>query len=220
MPSSFHSTAAGLSFSIATSMSAAGEASIGRMPRPTCSPISRSAGTPPAIAVGGDVAEVAVQHHRAAQLGGRHLRGLGGGVGHHALERALAHSARQQRAQEALLALGGAREQLAQRSAARACEPAPLSAPMRANAASTSASPSDGSPAGAGSSCSAAHPTPICRCRSSPDRNATAIAASSGEASRSASASAAILPPRALVALTVSEAAATSSSNTMREYAA
>ena len=73
----------------------------------------------------GDVAEVAVQHHRAAQLGGRHLRGLGGGVGHHALERALAHPARQQRAEEALLALGGAREQLAQSSAARALRAGP-----------------------------------------------------------------------------------------------
>jgi cytochrome P450 len=97
-------------------MSAAGEASIGRMPRPTCSPISRSAGTPPAIAVAATSprSPCSITARRSSRLD---LRGLRGGLGHHALERALAHPAEQQRAEEALLALGRAGEQLAQRVA-------------------------------------------------------------------------------------------------------
>jgi hypothetical protein len=70
-----------------------------------------------------------VKHQRAPQHGRRHAGGLGGGVGHHALERALADAARQERAQERLLARGGAPEQLGQRLApgrlrAGAAEPA------------------------------------------------------------------------------------------------
>ncbi len=59
----------------------------------------------------GDPGQGAVQHHRPAQLG----RGYPGGRGHalqgHGVERALAHLARQQAAQEGLLGLGGRAEQ-------------------------------------------------------------------------------------------------------------
>ena len=65
----------------------------------------------------GDVAEVAVQHQRAAQDGGGHAGGLGGGLGHHALERALADAAGEQRAHELLLGAGRAPEQRGDRGA-------------------------------------------------------------------------------------------------------
>ena len=84
---------------------------------------------------------------------------------------------------------------------------------MRAKAASTSATPSDGPSAAEGNSRSAAQPTPIWRWRSSPERNATAIAASSGDAARSASARIAILPPRAEVEATPSDARTRSASS-------
>ena len=120
------------------------------MPRPTCSPISRSARHAAGHRGRGDVAEVAVQHHRAAQLGGGHLRGLRGGLGHHALERALAHLARQQRAEEALLALGRAREQLAPaQRAARPASPAPPARRCARTRRRPRATVSDGSRAGA-----------------------------------------------------------------------
>ena len=66
---------------------------------------------------GGHGAEVAAQHQRPPQDGGRHAGGAGGGLGHHALERALAQLAREQRAQEALLALGRPPEQGGERGA-------------------------------------------------------------------------------------------------------
>ena len=61
--------------------------------------------------------EVAAQHQRPPQVGGGDLGGARGRVRHHALERALAQLARQQRAQEALLALGRLLEQRGQRRA-------------------------------------------------------------------------------------------------------
>ena len=215
MPSSFHSTAAGLTFSIAAATSAAGEASIGRMPRPTCSPIARSASAPPAIAVAATAPRSPCSISARRRSAGGHVGGARGGLGHHALERALADAARQQRAQERLLAPGRAPEQRGERRAPRG---------LRARARRARRSPrrrrrrrsrdSEAVPTGGGASRTAAQPTPIWRWRSSPDRNATAIAASSGEAVRSASASTAILPLRALVALTVSEAATRSASST------
>ena len=167
-PSSLNSTAAGLIRSSAAVEVVAGRGEH-RLHRPQQLERDRAQ---PGRAVGqrdgGDRAEVAAQHQRAADVGARHVRRLRDRVGHHAGERALADVAEQQRDEEALLVLGRAREQRrGPPRAERACEPAPASSPIRSNAASTSATVSDGSAAGDGWSRSAAQPTPIWRCVSS-----------------------------------------------------
>ena len=153
-------------------------------------PEAASASAPPASAAAATAPRSprSISARRRAAAGT--LGGARGGVGHHALERALAQLAGEQRAQEAPARRSVARPNSAASARARAaCEPGPRARRSRRSAASTSPTVSDGSAAGGGSSRSAAQPTPIWRWRSSPDRYATAMAASSGEAARSASAS-------------------------------
>ena len=84
-------------------------------------------------------ADVAAQHHRPPHHGGRHGRGLGDGVGHHALERALAQLAHQQPAQERGLGRAWPGRTVAPRVSARAAtDPGPLVAASRVMASSTS----------------------------------------------------------------------------------
>ena len=142
---------------------------------------------------GGDRAEVAAQHQRAADRGARHLGGARHRVDHHArLGRPGAARRVSTPRQEALLRGGRAREQRGERLAPRAlgagARPARRSARRRRRVSR------DGQrrlgrrrPA---TSRSAAQPTPIWRWRSSPERNATPASTSSGASRRSASASA------------------------------
>ena len=214
IPSSFHSTAAGLSFSIASVMSAAGEASIGRTGRPTWSRNAPSASAPPASAAWATAPRSprSISARRSAVAGTPAAFAAASAITPSSApwRSSPDSSARRKRCSRSV-----ARPNRSASATRRApCEPGPLSPPMCAQAASTSPTVSDGDAAGSGSSRSAAHPTPIWRWRSSPDRYATAIAASSGEASRSAPANASTFAPRALVAATVSETAARSASST------
>ena len=98
-------------------------------------------------------------------------------------------------------------------------EPAPLSAEIRSNSASTSRTCNDGCAAGGGRSRSAAYPRPVRRWRNSPDRNATTIGTSSGPARRRQSASNLVLASRPGVSATAAEVWARSSSSTTAESA-
>jgi hypothetical protein len=71
----------------------------------------------------GDDARVAAQHVGPVDLRPRQAGGLSHRVGHHAGERALPDAAGDQRAQEALLRLGGASEEVVYRVAARGLRP-------------------------------------------------------------------------------------------------
>jgi hypothetical protein len=75
--------------------------------------------TAPAQRGGGHHAQRTAQHHGPADLRHRHLSGPGDGVGHDALQRALAQLAGQQADQEPLLVRCGAAEQLADQRLAR-----------------------------------------------------------------------------------------------------
>ena len=155
----------------AASTSGAVEASIGAIGRPTSSRNAASASSPSPSAADGDRAEIAAQHQRPPHRRDRHLRGLRHRVADDRRQRALAQVAEDQRAQEGLLGRRRARQQRASaRRAARACDPAPLSAASASNAASTSATDSVGSAAAGGSSFSDAQPTPSTRWRGAPAR--------------------------------------------------
>ena len=99
-------------FSMAASMLGAVEASIGWRGRPTCRWNSRSPGTPRGQGGLGHRAEGPAQHQGPPHLGPGDPGGLGDGLDHHPLQRALAQLAREQADQEPLLGRGGPAEQL------------------------------------------------------------------------------------------------------------
>ena len=109
-PSSFHSTAASPTRSMAASMLGAVEASIGWR-RPTSRRNWRSPGTPEARATSA-TGPRPPQHHRPPDLGPGHPGGPGDGLDHHALQGTLAQLAREQADQEPLLGRGRPAEQL------------------------------------------------------------------------------------------------------------
>jgi hypothetical protein len=111
-PSSFHSTAAGVNRSSAAPTSSADCASMGCSGRSTSSRNDASPASPPRHCGCGDRAEVAAEHRRAPHRRERDARRPRDRVGHHALERALAQPAEQERAQELCSGRGRAAEEV------------------------------------------------------------------------------------------------------------
>ena len=171
----------------------AGEASIGRDRAADLQPDRRAAPAAPSASAAAATSPRSPRSiTRAAQLGGGTPAARATASTITPSSAPWRSSPEQQRAQEALLALGGAREQRAQRVAARGLR---AGARQRADARRTPRRPrqarASARPPAAAGRCSDAQPTPIWRWRSSPERKATAdrrLVGRQPRAARSASA--------------------------------
>ena len=146
-PSSFHSTdASPTSASAAPTSGARPRASAARRARPRAR-LAQPAGT-----LGerdhGDAAEVARQHRGPAHERRGHRRGARDGIGHHAVERALAQLADEQAADEVGLRRRRPVEQRRAGSLPAGADPLPVVTRIRSRARSTSAIVSVGTAAG------------------------------------------------------------------------
>ena len=122
----------------------------------------------------GSAAEVAGHHRRPAHAGHRDGGGLGDGVDHHAVERALAHLAAEHAPQEVLLRLGGATEDVDQQPLPGGGDAGPRTSPPAGRSPRwMSPTVSDGSVAGScRASRSVAQPTPMRPCTGLPGQEA------------------------------------------------
>ena len=110
-PSSFHSIAAGPVFASAAATSGALRRASGVRAGPPPGRTRAARRGARSSAAAATAASAPREHHGAAYLGRRDLGGGGDGVGHHAVEGALAQFAGEQPDQEPVLAGGGAAEQ-------------------------------------------------------------------------------------------------------------
>ena len=213
-PSSFHSTAASPTRSMAASTLVAVEASIGCRGRPTSRWNSRSPGTPEARATSatGPRAPRSIRARRTSAPGTPAALAMASTITPSSAPwRSSPESSPIRNRCSAAVARPNSSATSRRRSA---CDPGPASRPIRSKAASTPATVRDGSGAGSGASRRAAQPTPIWRCRSSPERKATAGWTSPGSRRRRQAASRSTLARRAELAATAADVSAISSSST------